>query len=125
MLHSKTNLYEIYNTGYEKLKWYPINVKRGKRTYNFEVYESYDAISVFYIDNLGRKHTIVNNDELEMMLILEEDKEKFRSFIGDTDWVLLDGMCTERGMTKEEVAAYLYLKSNVLDAMESELDVRV
>ncbi|EOS8268423.1 hypothetical protein ABTI76_000996 [Bacillus cereus] len=110
---------------YEKLKWYPVSVKRGKKTFNFELYESCCVISVFYIDELCRKRAIVSMEELEMMLVIEEDKRKFRNFIGDIEWVLLDGVCADRGMKKEEVAAYLYLKSNVLDAMESKLDVRV
>lgn len=70
MLYNKMNLYEIYKPGYEKLKCYPINVKRRKKTYNFEVYESYDAISTFYIDDLGRKRVFVNMEELERMLVI-------------------------------------------------------
>jgi len=38
--------------------------------------------------------------------------------VGDSEWVLLDGMCTDRGMTKEEISAYLYLKAHVLSEME-------
>ncbi|MDA1545876.1 hypothetical protein [Bacillus cereus group sp. TH253LC] len=39
-------------------------------------------------------------------------------FVGDVEWVLLDGVCADRGMTKEEIAAYLYLKVRLLDEME-------
>ncbi|MEB9507278.1 hypothetical protein P4J13_25440 [Bacillus anthracis] len=125
MAFEQSDLYEISMSEYEKLKWYPVSVKRGKKTFNFEVYESCCVISVFYIDELCRKRAIVSMEELEMMLVIEEDKRKFRNFIGDIEWVLLDGVCADRGMKKEEVAAYLYLKSNVLDEMESKLDVRV
>lgn len=35
MVHEQSDLYEISMSGYEKLKLYPINVKRGKKTFNF------------------------------------------------------------------------------------------
>lgn len=38
--------------------------------------------------------------------------------VEDSEWVLLDGMCTDRGMAKEEISAYLYLKAHVLNEME-------
>jgi len=33
----------------------------------------------------------------------------------------LDGLCYQRGMTKEEEAAFLYLKEHVLEEMVEEL----
>ncbi|EJQ49865.1 hypothetical protein ACIQ7P_08425 [Bacillus wiedmannii] len=104
--------------GYEELKWYPIEVKRGKQTFQFEVYRSDNEISVFYIGELGRKREITSTEELAMMLVVAEDKKRFLNFVGDSEWVLLDGVCADRGMTKDEISAYLYLKTHVLDAME-------
>lgn len=111
-------LYEISMPGYEKLRWYPIEVKRGKQTFQFEVYRSDNEISVFYIDELGRKRAVISTEELTMMLLVEKDKKRFGNFVGDSEWILLDGVCADRGMTKEEIAAYLYLKAQVLDEME-------
>ena len=76
MVHKKSNLYEISVFGYEKLKWYSINVKRWKRTFTFEVNESSGAISIFYIDELGRKRAIVSMDELEMLLVMKGEIKK-------------------------------------------------
>jgi hypothetical protein len=105
--------------GYEELKWYPIEVKRGKQTFQFEVYCSDNEISVFYIDELGQKRAVTSTEELTLMLVVEEDKKRFLDYVGDAEWVLLDGVCSDRGMTKEEISAYLYLKTHVLDAMEA------
>ncbi|WP_229201111.1 hypothetical protein [Bacillus albus] len=113
-------LYEISMPGYEELKWYPIEVKRGKQIFKFEVYRSFNEISVFYIDELGRKRTIISTEELVMMLVVDEDKRRFLEFIGDAEWVLLDGVCSDRGMTKEEISAYLYLKTHVLDMLKED-----
>ncbi|MEK4609728.1 hypothetical protein, partial [Bacillus sp. FSL K6-0067] len=114
-----SSLYEISMPGYEELKWYPIEVKRGKQTFQFEVYRSDNETSIFYIDELGRKRAVTSTEELMMMLVVEEDKKRFRKFVGDSEWILLDGMCTDRGMTKEEISAYLYLKAHVLDEIEA------
>ncbi|PHD56217.1 hypothetical protein COF57_28025 [Bacillus wiedmannii] len=107
--------------GYEELKWYPIEVKRGKRTFQFEVYRSGNEISVFYIDELGRKRAVTSTEELTLMLLAEEDKKRFLDYVGDSELVLLDGVCADRGMMKEEISAYLYLKTQVLDEMEGEV----
>ncbi|WP_164876579.1 hypothetical protein [Bacillus cereus] len=112
-------LYEISMPGYEALQWYPIEVRRGKQTFQFEVYRSDNEISVFYIDELGRKRVVTSTEELVMMLVVDEDKRRFLEFVGDSEWVLLDGVCTERGMTKDEIAAYLYLKVRLLEEMEA------
>lgn len=111
-------LYEISMPGFEKLKWYPIEVKRGKQTFHFEVYCSGNELSVFYIDELGRKRAVTSTEELTWMLVVDEDKKRFLEFVGDAEWVLLDGVCSDRGMTKEEISAYLYLKVHVLNGME-------
>lgn len=108
-------LYKISMPGYGELKWCPIEVKRGKQTFQFEVYRSDNEIFIFYIDELGRKRTVTSTEDLATMLLVEEDKKRFRKFVGDSEWVLLDGVCADRGMTKEEVAAYLYLKAHALD----------
>ncbi|PEA74661.1 hypothetical protein CON92_28715 [Bacillus wiedmannii] len=105
--------------GYEELKWYPIEVKRGKQTFQFEVYRSDNETSVFYIDELGRKRVVTSTEELTVMLLVEEDKKRLLDYVGDSEWVLLDGVCADRGMTKEEISAYLYLKVRLLDEMEA------
>ncbi|WP_178379426.1 hypothetical protein [Bacillus cereus] len=46
-------------------------MKRWKRTFTFEANESCGAISIFYIDELGRKRAIVSMDELEMLLVMK------------------------------------------------------
>ncbi|WP_231122465.1 hypothetical protein [Bacillus thuringiensis] len=56
-------LYELSMSGYEKLKWYPIEVKRGKQTFQFKVYRPDKIISVFYIDELGRKRVLTSMEE--------------------------------------------------------------
>ncbi|WP_340031359.1 hypothetical protein [Bacillus tropicus] len=112
--------YEISMPGYEALQWYPIAVKRGKQTFHFEVYRSDNEISVFYIDELGRKRAVTSTEELTLMLVIDEDKKRFLEFVGDSEWVLLDGVCADRGMTKEEISAYLYLKVRLLDEIEVE-----
>ncbi|WP_240514129.1 hypothetical protein [Bacillus wiedmannii] len=114
-----SSLYEISMPGYEELKWYPIEVKRGKQTFQFEVYRSDNETSVFYIDELGRKRVVTSTEELTVMLLVEEDKKRLLDYVGDSEWVLLDGVCADRGMTKEEISAYLYLKVRLLDEMEA------
>lgn len=94
-------------------------VRRGKQTFQFEVYRSDNEISVFYIDDLGRKRAVTSTEELAMMLVVAEDKKRFLDYVGDSEWVLLDGGCADRGMTKEEISAYLYLKVRLLDEMEA------
>lgn len=57
------------------------------------------------------------------MLLHDEDKVKYRNIVGDAEWLLLDGISSQRGMSKEEQAAFLYLKENVLEEMATELEV--
>lgn len=44
------------------------------------------------------------------------------NIIGNASWLLLDGIHDFRGMTKEEQAAFLFLKENVLNDMAMELE---
>ncbi|MEH7456348.1 hypothetical protein V7183_03705 [Bacillus sp. JJ1127] len=118
----QSNLYEISMSDGQELMWYPVEVKRGKKTSMFEIYQACDTVSVFYMDELGRKRAIVGMEELETMLVLEEDRKHFRNFVGNADWLLLDSVCSQRGMTREEVAAFLYLKEHVLNEMVAELE---
>ncbi|MED3069251.1 hypothetical protein P4310_27830 [Bacillus thuringiensis] len=53
------------------------------------------------------------------MLVVTEDKKRFLEYVGDSEWVLLDGVCADREITKEEISAYLHLKTHVLDEMEA------
>lgn len=49
--------------GYETLQWYPIEVKRGKQTFRFEVHRSDNEIFEFYIDELGWKRAVTSTEE--------------------------------------------------------------
>lgn len=116
----KYDTYPIRNI-YARLRKVEVvsEVRRGKQTYQFEVYRSDNEMSVFYIDELGRKRAITSTEELAMMLVVAEDKKRFLDYVGDSEWVLLDGVCADRGVTKEEISAYLHLKTHVLDEMEA------
>ncbi|WP_176524438.1 MULTISPECIES: hypothetical protein [Bacillus] len=122
MRNLPSSLYKISISDGQELMWYHADVKRGNNVFTFEIYRAIDTVSVFYVDELGRKRAIVDLEELETMLVLEEDRKHFRNFVGDTEWLLLDGMCSQRGMTKGEVAAFLYLKEHVLNEMGAELE---
>lgn len=122
MAQTQSNLYEISVNGSQELMWYNVEVKRGKHTYEFEIYRASDTISVFYVDQSGRQQTIASTEEMISMLVYEGDKKRYRNIVGDAEWILLDGMDTQRGMTREEELAFLYLKANVLDEMTLELE---
>ncbi|WP_340031349.1 hypothetical protein [Bacillus tropicus] len=121
MAQTHSNLYEISVNGSQELIWYNVEVKRGKHTYEFEIYRASDTISVFYIDQPGRQRTIASTEEMISKLVYEEDKQRYRNIVGDVEWMLWDSMDSQRGMTKEEELAFLYLKANVLDEMAAEL----
>ncbi|MES9669937.1 hypothetical protein [Bacillus pseudomycoides] len=123
MAQTQSNLYEISVNGSQELMWYNVEVKQGKHTYEFEIYRVSDTISVFYVDQFERQLTIASTEEMLMMLVYEEDKMRYRNIVGDAEWVLLDGMASQRGMTKEEELAFFYLKANVLDEMVEGLEV--
>ncbi|MDE7553717.1 hypothetical protein CN324_29885 [Bacillus anthracis] len=119
MMQTQSNLYELSLNSLQELAWYNVEVKRGKRVYEFNIYREGDTISVFYVDQSGNKLTIVSTEEMLKMLVFEEDKKPYRDFVGDAEWILLDGMDTQRGMTRGEEAAFLYLKANVWDKLTS------
>lgn len=52
------------------------------------------------------------------MIADEVDKKRYRNIIGDVEWLLINSIHNFRVMTKEEVAAFLHLKENVLDEEE-------
>lgn len=120
-MQTQSNLYELSLNSLQELAWYNVEVKRGKHVYEFNIYREGDTISVFYVDQSGNKLTIVSTEEMLKMLVFEEDKKPYRDFVGDAEWILLDGMDTQRGMTRGEEAAFLYLKANVWDKLTSVL----
>ncbi|MGG0761278.1 hypothetical protein [Bacillus paramycoides] len=120
-MQTHSNLYELSLNSLQTLSWYNVEVKRGKHVYEFNIYREDDTISVFYVDQSGKKLMIVSTEEMLNMLVFEEDKKPYRDFVGDAEWILLDGMDTQRGMTKDEEAAFLYLKANVWDKLSSVL----
>ncbi|PFM07337.1 hypothetical protein CN900_28350 [Bacillus anthracis] len=117
MMQTQSNLYELSLNSLQKLAWYNVEVRRGKRVYGFNIYREGDTISAFYVNQSGKKLTIVSTEEMLKMLVFEEDKKPYRDFVGDAEWILLDGMDTQRGMTRDEEAAFLYLKANVWDKL--------
>ncbi|MGR3778093.1 hypothetical protein ACT1UG_20690 [Bacillus paramycoides] len=121
MMQTQSNLYELSLNSLQTLSWYNVEVKRGKHVYKFNIYREDDTISVFYVDQSGKKLMIVSTEEMLNMLVFEEDKKPYRDFVGDAEWILLDGMDTQRGMTKDEEATFLYLKANVWDKLSSVL----
>ncbi|MEB3055988.1 hypothetical protein [Bacillus pseudomycoides] len=123
MAQTQSNLYEISVNGSQELMWYNVEIKRGKHTYEFEIYRASDTISVFYVDQSGRQLTISSPKEMISMLVYEEYKKYYRNIVGDSEWALLDGMASQRGMTKDEELAFFYLKANVLDEKVEELEV--
>ncbi|PFN09954.1 hypothetical protein [Bacillus cereus] len=122
MRQVQSNLYEISMSGGQELMWYNVEVKRGNHVYEFEIYRASDTISVFYVDQSGRQQTIASTEEMLTMLVYEADKKRYRNIVGDAKWVLLDGLQSQRGMTREEELAFYYLKENVLDEMVAELE---
>jgi len=97
-------------------------VKRGHNTYYFEINNTIDCISVYFIDGAKRRFSIASVEEMITMIPNEIEQKRYRNIIGDVSWLLLDGIHDFRGMTKEEQAAFLYLKENVLNDMAMELE---
>ena len=97
-------------------------VKCGLNTYYFEINKAIDYISVYFIDGVKRRFSITSAEEMLMKIPNEIERKRYRNIIGDASWLLLDGIHDFRGMTKEEEAAFLYLKENVLNDMKMELE---
>lgn len=97
-------------------------VKCGHDTYYFEINKAIDYISVYFIDRAKYRFSIASVEEMLMMIPNEIERKRYRNIIGNASWLLLDGIHDFRGMTKEEQAAFLYLKENVLNDMEVELE---
>lgn len=116
------NLYELSMSSGQQLTFYHAAVKRGHKEYRFEIYKAIDTIGVYFVDESGRTLSIASTEEMLAMLLHEEDKVKYRNIVGDAEWLLLDGMSSQRGMTKDEEAAFLYMKENVLEEMAASLE---
>lgn len=106
----------------KKLIRHIAEVKCGHNTYYFEINKAIDYISVYFIDGVKRRFSIVSSEEILTMIPNEIERKRYRNIIGDASWLLLDGIHDFRGMTKEEQASFLYLKENVLNDMEMELE---
>ncbi|MGI2747625.1 hypothetical protein ACRS52_02460 [Bacillus cytotoxicus] len=117
MVHVYSKLYEISMGEPQKLIWHRAKVKRGNNVFIFDVYRTCATISVFYIDQSGKQWAIASAEEIVSMLVFAEDRERYQSIIGNVEWVLMDGIFKQRGMTKEEEGAFWYLKEHVLDEM--------
>lgn len=46
MMQTQSNLYELSLNSLQELAWYNVEVKRGKRVYEFNIYREGDTISV-------------------------------------------------------------------------------
>ncbi|MCM3737258.1 hypothetical protein M3215_15985 [Bacillus cytotoxicus] len=97
-------------------------VKCGNNTYYFEINKAVDYISIYFIDGVKRRYSIASVEEMLTMIPNEIERKRYRNIIGDASWLLLDGIHDFRGMTKEEQAAFLYLKENVLNDMAMGLE---
>lgn len=106
----------------QELIRYIAEVKRGHNTYYFEINKAIDYISVYFIDGTKRRFSIASAEEMLTMIPNEIERKRYRNIIGDVSWLLVDGIHDFRGMTKEEQAAFLYLKENVLNNMAMELE---
>ncbi|MGG2066925.1 hypothetical protein [Bacillus sp. S14(2024)] len=97
-------------------------VKRGHNTYYFEINKAIDYISVYFIDGVKRRFLIASVEKMLTTIPNEIERKRYRNIIGNASWLLLDGVHDFRGMTKEEQAAFLYLKENILNSMAMELE---
>ena len=120
---TKLRSYEISVLGGQELIWHIAEVKCSHNTYRFEIYKAIDYIAVYFIDEAQRRFSIANIEEMLMMIPNEVIQKRYRNIVGDAEWLLLDGIYDFRSMTEEEVEAFLYLKEDVLDEMESSLDI--
>lgn len=79
-----------------------------------------DRITVYFVDELQQRWEIASVEELVDMIVTEVDKQYYLNAIRaetDADWLLLDGIHSNRGMTEGEQAAFLQLKENVVDRL--------
>lgn len=112
---------ELSITEGQELMWHDVEVKHGVSTYNFEIYKTGDIISVYFVDKDGRTLSIASADGMLTLIVNDVDQQRYKKLVGDAKWLLLDGIASQRGMTKEEEAAFLYVRENVLDEMAAEL----
>lgn len=122
---AQSNLYEISVSNEQELIWYIVEVKHGCNTYCFEINKTDDYLVVYFIDQWQRRLIITSVEGTLDMIVDEVDKQRYLSAIRaetDADWLLLDGIHSDRGMTEEEQAAFLHLKETVLDKEIKNLD---
>lgn len=115
-------IYEISLSEGQKLISHIAEIKRGHNMYYFEINKATDCISVYFIDDNQRRFNITSSEDMLMTIGNEVEQKRYRNIIGDADWLLLDGTHSLRRMTKEEEAAFLYLKKHVLDEMVVSLE---
>ncbi|MDC2866499.1 hypothetical protein [Bacillus sp. BP-3] len=118
----QTQIYDVFMSEGQELIWHIAEVKRGNSTYRFEIHKATDCITVYFIGEDHSRFMITSLEEMLMMIPNEIEQKRYRNIIGNADWLLLNGIHDFRGMTKEEVAALLYLKENVLDEMVASLE---
>ena len=98
-----------------------VEVKRSLDTYRFQIERVIDGITVYFVDDNQRKFMITSLEEMLEMTPDEISQKRYRNIVENTPWLLLDGIHEFRGMSKEEVKAFLYLKEQVLDDMVATL----
>ncbi|MFD3447432.1 hypothetical protein ACFDTO_22830 [Microbacteriaceae bacterium 4G12] len=113
---------KLYLSEGKELIWHIAEVKRGNNTYYFEISRSVDYIAVYFIDENKRRFSIASLEEMLAMIPDEISQKRYRNIVGNAPWLLLDGFHDFRSMTREEEAAFLYLKDNVLDEMIASLE---
>ncbi|WP_000423538.1 hypothetical protein [Bacillus cereus] len=112
---------ELSITEGQELMWHDVEVKCGVSTYNFKIYKTSDIIFVYFVDKYGRTLSIASADEMLTLIVNDVDQQRYKKLVGDAKWLLLDGIASQRGMTKDEEMAFLYMKENVLDEMAARL----
>ncbi|ENQ3077982.1 hypothetical protein ACEOWG_001155 [Bacillus cereus] len=106
--------------GYEIIR-HTAEVKCGLDTYRFEIDKVVDGITVYFLDENHRRFMIVSLDEMLEMILDEISRKRYRNIVDNAPWLLLDGIHEFRGMTRDEIAAFLRLKEEVLDDMVATL----
>lgn len=98
--------------------WYIATVTNGDDTYCFEINQTMDCITVYFVDELQQRWEIASVEELVDVIVTEIDQQCYLNAIRaetDADWLLLDGIHSNRSMTEGEQSAFLQLKGNVVD----------
>lgn len=113
---------KLYLSEGEELIWHIAEVERGHNTYRFEIHKAVSYMAVYLVDRNQKRFLISSLEEMLSMIPDEISRKRYRNIVGDAPWLLSDGIHDFRGMTTEELAAFLFLKEQVLDEMVASLE---